>query len=108
MIKLEQLQEKLTKDYQEYREKALLEDKETLFNNSYYNAICGEWECYLDGWFGYDNGEEEADESVIDALLGTENIFEQLVDYVSDYDTIDLNPDAFHTYLEEFTESFGK
>jgi len=102
MCKIEKLNNKLSNDYKRYREKALEADKETLLNNSYYHAICGEWQCYLESWFGDGNGYGGFEERVINILLTQDNIFDALVGYLRNKDSIILSSDAFHGYLEEF------
>ena len=107
MCKAEQLRDKLTNDYMKYREKALQPDKETILNNSFYNAICGEWQCYLESWFACGNGNAGFEERVIDMLLSLDNIFEKLTDYAGKQDNIELNSESFFNTLNEFVAENG-
>ena len=101
MNKLERLKTKIIDDYKKYREQEIAKGVEACFNNSYYNAICGEWECYLSSWL-----DVFFEENTIDILLELDNIFETLTNYAGNRSTIEFTQDEFHYIFEEFTENY--
>jgi len=108
MSKLEQLQLKIENDYTAYREQQLELGATVLWNNSFQNAICGEWNCYLDCWFiqAEDIAESGGTEEMVDVLLELNNIFEELVQHTCEYDSVDFLSDSFYWYLEQFVKQY--
>ena len=80
-----------------------------MLNNSYSNAIFVDWDIYLNMWYGNAEDEDKTgfDNTAIDILLAQENIFDSLVEYVSEMDcAVTFDSSNFSDYLNEFMDEY--
>ena len=98
--KIDELDRKLSLDYQTYKNAQLRKSKEELFQNSYQNMLIGEWQLFFENFL-----EDEHDdiEEIIDDLLSLDNIYDELIDHCSEYDSVDTSQDSFSEMFKDFT-----